>query len=60
MDQTNPLAYALTVEAVAVTDAITRNATLPYLRLSENAGRIISYLLTAASKSLVANTSPAP
>lgn len=59
MDQTNPLAYALTVESVGITDSITRNATLPYLRLSENAGRIISYLLTAASKSLVANTSAA-
>lgn len=55
LDQTNPLAYGMTVESLSMTDAITRNATLPYLRLSETAGRVISYLLTAASKSLAAH-----
>lgn len=55
MDPQNPVAYVLSLESLAVSDAITKNATLPYTRLSEAAGRTISYLLTAISKSIAAH-----
>ena len=55
MDASNPVAYVLSLESLAVSDAITKNASLPYTRLSEAAGRTISYLLTAISKSIAAH-----
>ena len=55
MNQEIPLAYSLSVEALGVTEAITRNSTIAYSRLSENTGRLISYLLTAISKSIRAH-----
>lgn len=55
MDQENPLAYAMSVEALGVAEAISRNATVSYSRLSEATGRLISYLLTAISKSIRAH-----
>ena len=50
----NPVAYAMLQESLTVTDSITKNATIPYVRLSEAAGRTISYLLVAISKSIAA------
>lgn len=55
LDPTNPVAYVMSLESLTVTDAITKNATLPYTRLSEAAGRTISYLLTAIAKSIAAH-----
>lgn len=55
MDPTNPVAYVMSLESLGVTDSITKNATLPYTRLSEAAGRTIAYLLTAISKSIAAH-----
>jgi hypothetical protein len=55
MDPTNQVAYVMSLESLGVTDSITKNATLPYTRLSEAAGLTISYLLTAISKSISAH-----
>ena len=55
LDTENPVAYAMSLESLVVTDSIVKNASLPYTRLSEAAGRTISYLLTAISKSIAAH-----